>query len=225
MNDAIEMNNRGVKWLVEGKYTFALSDLKKAAECMQTITKICEQACTIRAAEESIGEMHHEDHNASPVYFTAVPAVSEGQRFFQSQRCVFIHDTPFTIPQQMTTTATTVVGVIILYNMALTYQLAYQCSLIPNANENALTLYEMAYTLAVKYCERGNFTPIIVACMNNLGCLHYELGEFDCARTYLDELVHYIRKGPNGCYITLLQKNEFMLNAMLLRNTHSADAA
>lgn len=220
MNDAIQMNNEGVALLVEGNYTLALSNLKRAAECMHTLTKPGERAHNGPADEDSMGGTDHEDHHDFCTYFTEAPAVLDGQRFRQSECCVVMHDTPFNIPLtlQMTSTAATVVGAVVLFNMALTYQLANQCPLIPHANENALSLYEMAYILAAKYCKRVNMTPIIVACMNNLGCLHYELGEFDCAKIYLGNLVQCRKKDPHGC-TTLLQKDQLAI----LRNANSAD--
>jgi tetratricopeptide (TPR) repeat protein len=226
MNDAIQMNNRGVALLVEGNYTSALSNLKKAAEFMHTLTKTGEQELKRHADKDLRGAMdhkdHYEDHHNFSTYFTAAPAVLKGQRFRQSDRSVVIHDAPFNIPLtlQMTTSTATVVGAVVLFNMALTYQLAKQCPLIPHANENALSLYEMAYILAEKYCKGVNMTPIIVACINNLGCLHYELGEFDCARTYLGNLVQFNRKDPNGC-TTLAPRDQLTI----LRNTDLADIA
>jgi tetratricopeptide (TPR) repeat protein len=224
MNEAITLNNQGVQRLQEGDYSSALSDLKQAAELMHAALKVLEGSGTIPAEV-----IQYEGEENSRAYISAVPAKEE-HVLSSSENFVFLHDTPFRIPSSVPSNkaGATIVIAIVLYNMALTYHISFcQSYSIPRSNEYAISLYKMACNIGRKYCGDVNMMSIVMACMNNLGYLHYELGQFECAKIYLDDLARYITTlgEESDGRAHQLQKNEFMLNAVFLRKSHPARAA
>jgi tetratricopeptide (TPR) repeat protein len=229
MNAAIALNNQGVQRLREGDYRMALSNLKEAAELMYLATKDFdgdEHGCHTPA-----GQRQEERRAPNERYFLADGSAKDDHLLKPSDNIFFIHDTPFTISSVLlpnNRAGLTVISTIVLYNMSLTYHLSScQCSAIPHAQECATTLYKMACSLAMKHKNDELMIRIAMASMNNLGCLHFEWGNFESAKEYLDALAQYlVTLGANyDGPVPLIQRNELMLNVIILRNPHAARAA
>lgn len=229
MNAAITLNNRGVQRLKQGNFKSALTVLKEAAELMYVATKALSDAEALPVVHTP--EYLHEDtKNKETRNIFSAGVVKDDHVLKPSDNIFFIHDTPFTICSILPydKQGLTIMSTIVLYNMSLTYHLSSsQCSAIPHAQECATTLYKMACSLAMKHSDDELMIRIAMASLNNLGCLHYELGDFTCAKEYLDDLACYLMTlGESyGGPVQLIQRNELMLNVIILRNPHAARAA
>eukprot|EP00545_Synedropsis_sp_CCMP1620_P004211 CAMPEP_0119018156 /NCGR_PEP_ID=MMETSP1176-20130426/18735_1 /TAXON_ID=265551 /ORGANISM="Synedropsis recta cf, Strain CCMP1620" /LENGTH=85 /DNA_ID=CAMNT_0006972099 /DNA_START=57 /DNA_END=311 /DNA_ORIENTATION=- len=77
--------------------------------------------------------------------------------------------------------------------MALCYHLdSLRPNAMPGAVQNAVTLYEMAYSLGLQVNEDSRSHPIILMSLNNMGQLHNEVGNFEKSRLYLEDLSAYV---------------------------------
>ena len=210
----------------EGNYSTAITVLRRAAEQMYTLTTAVDQATVAALPNANATGAQHEGFCEHCSHSMRSPENSLGA---SSKASLFMQDKPFCITplQHITKKQHTFVSTTILYNMALAYHLAAtQCAPIPKAFQCASVLYRMACSLALKNVQSDdNMAPIAMGCMNNLGCLYYDTGEFDQARLCLDDLAKFIASVGKSSSVPLLQRNEFMLNTMLFRNLHGAPAA
>jgi hypothetical protein len=92
---------------------------------------------------------------------------------------------------------------------------------------NAMALYQKSYTLTMKYIYDRESHSIILISLNSLGQLAHEIGEFEMATHYLEELTsRIIRFAEVGDVNFIENPQEFLLNALVLRNLkHAAGAA
>eukprot|EP00540_Astrosyne_radiata_P015355 CAMPEP_0116822856 /NCGR_PEP_ID=MMETSP0418-20121206/506_1 /TAXON_ID=1158023 /ORGANISM="Astrosyne radiata, Strain 13vi08-1A" /LENGTH=180 /DNA_ID=CAMNT_0004451027 /DNA_START=106 /DNA_END=648 /DNA_ORIENTATION=- len=116
----------------------------------------------------------------------------------------------------------------ILYNTALTYHLSLmRPPKIAGAYSNAIALYKMVYTLGVQEKEVTGFSQIIIPTLNNLGQIHHELGEFNKSMRFMEDLMKYI--STLGEFLSrqeaTVERQDFMLNYLILRAAHGAAAA
>ena len=143
------------------------------------------------------------------------------------QEPCFLRTTPFQIAASPEPTYTEV-STVILFNMALTYQLSFMqnCSL-PKSIENAAGLYGMAGSIAMKHLDQSSFTRLLMASLNNLGFLYFEIGNYQLAKEYFDEMSRCIvNLNPRAITPEVLQeKDELLLNTMVLKEPHGAKAA
>lgn len=228
MQEAIILNNHGVHNLKTGQFSAALKYLKQAAERLYKLTRETNQVPETeeeQAFEQNIFKLDAEG-NCDVCCETSLKG---GCSLMQSDNIgVFIQATPFCLPQTFpcNKVGLTFVSTIVLYNMGLTYHLSScQCSSIPNAIESAVTLYKMSCALAVRHPGNDQLIPLVMACMNNLGCLYFDLGDFDMSKKFLDDLTLYIMSLGANLRVPQLKRNELMLNAILLRNPSAARAA
>ena len=116
----------------------------------------------------------------------------------------------------------------VLFNMALTYHLGSPLphNLCPSLY-NALTLYDMAYSVARRVEKEPGSQRVICAALNNLGHLHHELGRYGTSRGYLDDLSSYIVSLDlfGGDKESKSEQRRFLLNAMFLLKPRGAPAA
>jgi len=143
----------------------------------------------------------------------------------------FLCDCPIVMqrhPNNRTSATCTLESATILYNMGLTYHLNFirVTESLEHALSNALTLYEMAYNLGMQIPNSVRSSQIVMASLNNLGQLHHELGDFGRSRFFLEELSSYIMSLENPPQHEIaLERHEFMLNVMVLREPQGAPAA
>lgn len=116
----------------------------------------------------------------------------------------------------------------VIFNMALAYHLGSPLphNLCPSLY-NALTLYDMAYSVAMRVEKEYGSQRVICAALNNLGHLHHELGRYGTSRGYLDNLSSYIVSlGTHGSdNESQSEQRRFLLNAMFLLKPRGAPAA
>lgn len=211
MNIAIDHNNRAVELLEKGYNEQALMEFKKAAQLMYSTTQTLKDQ-----RPQSVGE--------SPLICTLCTASEKSIATDNS----FIRSTPLLMSySEGATSSCTIERATILVNMALCYHLD---SLRPNsmagAIQNAVTLYEMAYSLGLQVNEDSRSHPIILMALNNMGQMYHEVGNFEKSRLYFEDLSAYVvMLGEIGEGHTVSDRHEFMLNAMVLRNPNTCAGA
>lgn len=157
------------------------------------------------------------------------------------------------LPQlPLTSTTCACESAAILFNMALSYHLSSTYSVESIPLHNALTLYEMACSVALRVesqheqlqqllllqsytqqqqhqQQRQCISRVIMASLNNIGQVYHRLGKYKKARDYLDDLSHYVLNAgttaPTLERTEILERREFLLNAMLLHEPRGAPAA
>lgn len=211
MNTAINHNNKGVKCLQQGHYAEALLELKKSAQQMYSTTQEMKKKMSTGGDEE----------------------MQQSETLCETQRCVittgnsFIRSTALTMSSaEEPASQCTVESAVVLMNMALCYHLDNATLMsLPEALENAMTLYKMAYSLALQVMkEDARAHDIVLTSLNNLGQLHHEMGNFDKSKLYLEDLSAYVVYLSDGGE-RIMDSHEFMLNAMILRNPHKCAGA
>ena len=210
MNVAINHNNLGVSFLQKGRREEAMLELKKAAQLMyKTTQELKEKALT--GSQQCHLSDQHEAHLCSVVTTNS-----------------FIRSTPLLMSySEGQASSCTVESAIVLMNMALCYHLdSTEAKSMPDAMQNALTLYQMAYGLGVQARGDERAFNLILTSLNNMGQLHHEMGDFEKSRLYLEDLSTYITfVNQRGSGHLIEDRHEFMLNAMVLRNPNSCAGA
>ena len=94
------------------------------------------------------------------------------------------------------------------------------------ATQNATTLYEMSYSLAIQCNRDPRAHQIILISLNNLGQLAHELGNFESSGRYFDDVSSYVNfLGHMGEGDLVTDRHDFMLNALVLRNPNKCAGA
>jgi tetratricopeptide (TPR) repeat protein len=219
MQSAVTHNNRGIAFLEKGIHEEALLEFKAAAQLMYSFT----QELKKHNSAEKEGNEAPADEQPRESFTACAPS----NRSIYTENS-FICSTPIImLSSDEPSSACTIESASILLNMALCYHLN---SMRPNSMQgvlqNALNLYEMAYGLAIQVHEDARSQKIIMTSLNNLGQLNYEMGEFDTAKLYLDDLSTYINYlGGEVERAVLGDLHECMLNCMILKNPHAGAAA
>jgi hypothetical protein len=210
LHAAVEHNNQGIDYLEQGLHENSLQEFKRAAQMLHLTTQYLKE--------------NHGNIKGLP----AKPSNIQARKSIPTNND-FIRSTPLRLGNSDgTTISCTIESATVLLNMALCCHLnsVGTCS-ISDAMSNAIALYEMSYTLAMKCSYDQRSHPIILISLNNLGQLAHEVGEFELSTRYLEELsskVVRFREGGELSYIDNPQ--EFLLNALVLRNLyHAAGAA
>ena len=95
-----------------------------------------------------------------------------------------------------------------------------------DALQNAVVLYDMAYGLCLRIHEDMRSNEIILIALNNLGQIHFEIGEYQKSQSYFDDLATYLMfLGPAHEHDADNGRRECILNAMVLRNPSTSAAA
>lgn len=216
MNSAIEHNNNAITLLQKGLYEQSLSEFKKAAQMMYSLTQKLKHTAIDGLANNS------EQHGATTTQCatTQLDIVSD---------CMFIRTRPIAMTYtDEPKSSCTVESATILMNMALCYHLdSMRPNCMPDAQQNAITLYEMAYSLGLQINEDRRSHDLILTSLNNLGQIYNELGDYSRSRNYFEDLTTYVLfLGPaNQGESATNDRHEFMLNAMVLRNPNTSAAA
>ena len=212
MNTAIKHNNLGVALLQKGRHEEALLELKQAAELMYSIAqKLKEMVLSgVRPCSPlQFCETHQCSISTSNSLIRSTPLLMSYNTGDPSSSCA-------------------VESAIVLMNMALCYHLdSVEANTMPGAVQHALTLYNMAYSLGVQVEDDERAFDLVLTSLNNLGQLHYEMGDFEQSRGYLEDIAAYVAfldEHESG-YLIDEDRHEFMLNAMVLRNPTSCARA
>ena len=232
---AVKSNNVGVSLLETARYDEALDVFRSAADLMYVVTQVVNAAhpeanwCAsisdpstcrkVKDAQEKMLKMST---------FT----VEENQHPLGRRHDVdcFLHLRAFnlTMPACSHDVDCALHSATILANMALTYHLAVPqtaSSNFPSFN-SAMTLYEMAYSVASRVQHSEQSSQIMMVTLNNMGQIHHECGMYDEARSILNTLQEYIRHRIKvGDEAFSAEKRMYLLNAMLLVKPRGAAAA
>ena len=217
LSQSINYNNRGVLCLRDGSLYNALLNFKHAAQGMYTITQ---------HMKSSVGCSHFELEQSSTICAPTLEAIDTGDLFLCSHPIVMLEDPSAT--KKGSIRQCTVESCICLFNMALTYHLdALRAATMEGALHNAASLYEMAFNLGLQVQEDIRISRVIMSALNNLGHIHHWLGDYAISRAFLDDLSLYIHSlsYPVHCEQEVALRNDFMLNAMILREPQLAAAA
>ena len=233
---AIESNDVGVSLLEASRYEEALNVFRSAADLMYVVRQVlnttdpferdwnasttdpstCEK---VQAAQEKLRQV-------------SSPPLKDNQQLAarRLETDCFLHVRGFTLlmPADDDEVSCALHSATILTNMALAYHLAVPQTSSSNFQSfhNAMTLYEMAYSVAARVESSENSSRIIMVTLNNLGQIHHECGMYAEARNILNTLQEYIRhRIKDGDDSFSAEKRVYLLNAMLLVKPRGAAAA
>ena len=225
---AITYNNIGVSLLETGSHEESLEIFRGSAELMFVATRTVNEQCPQASARvdkkinQVVGKLQHILSEAKP---------KQGKYDSRREADCFLHHTAIRLLPQSESQAPcdgALESATVLFNMALAYHLAspLPCQTCTSLH-NALTLYDMAYSVAARIDNEFGSQRVICAALNNLGYLHHELGRYSTSREYLDKLSSYIVSlDPNQADKTVKsERRQFLLNALLLYKPRGAAAA
>mmetsp|Transcript_29424 Transcript_29424/g.44899 ORF Transcript_29424/g.44899 Transcript_29424/m.44899 type:complete len:206 (-) Transcript_29424:23-640(-) len=204
MDSAMKHNNNGIHFLQKGDYCRALLEFKLAAQFM----------CSVHS-------------NVEPQPQLQVSCITKEMPVHTENS--FIHSKPMIMLSTNITTSSSCdyESTIILVNMALCYHLDSQgAKSMEKSRENAITLYEMSYSMGLRINSDERSHHIILSALNNLGQIYNEIGEYQKSRSYLEDLTAYVAYlGNEGRCSSLADQQELILNAIVLRNPNTSAAA
>lgn len=207
MNAAIDHNNRGIECLMKGENELALIQFKRAAQLMH-------------AASKEMKRTEHREHSTIGSYSQTMCKIESSNNFIRSTPIVMSHE------HEVSDTCT-IESAIILLNMALCYHLdSIKAQPMSSALKNAITLYEMSYSLGVQVRDDPRAHQLILTSINNLAEISYELGDFESSRTLMEDLgtfVAFLVDSNQGTEV--LDRKDLILNAMVLANPNIGAAA
>ena len=233
---AIDSSTVGVSLLKATRYEEALDLFRSAADLMYEVTTVLNAAgpsqadwieiisnpttcAKVQAAQEKLQKV-------------STSTVKENEQ--RAERCheadCFLHVRGFSLlmPPKEEEVPCALYSATILTNMALAYHLAVPQTSSSNypSFHNAMTLYEMAYSVATRVDNSEHSSRIVMAALNNMGQIHHECGMYDDARYILNTLQEYIRhRIKDGDDAFSAEKRVYLLNAMLLVKPRGAAAA
>lgn len=229
MNDAINVNNIAIKLLKAGCLEDALVTFKAAAQLMYPVSQFF-QAQAGEKVSRPVPYRSHEDSEdlikaANDKLALLEPACPPRKKLKMTTQDTFLSTEPFLIQQaSKNPTSCTLESATIVFNMALAYNLSGSRPCV----EKALSLFEMAFSLAFSMNDSGSsLAPkLAMASLNNAGNLHYSLGNYQASRQYLDTLSSFIIALPStSSEESLRERHDLLLNAMLLQAPTIAGAA
>jgi hypothetical protein len=227
MSVAIECNNIGVDLLENGCPSEALGVFRETVKLMNP-------------ASRSFKESQH-DHT------TVDPPLSESETMKAIERAIrhtqqllqsahqridrggnptndsMLLTPPLKIPRLASVPCScTKNSAIVVYNMGLAcFRNGTERSL-----RKSLCLFDMAYTLASTQSHDRSSLKVCMASLNNSGQIHYSLTNYDLEQRYLQNLSNMVLSNPSTDSVDDIQeRQQFLLNALLLREPCSAGAA
>jgi hypothetical protein len=239
---AVDSNNAGVSFMEMARYDEALEVFRSAADLMYVVTQLMNKVAN--TDEATIDTSTNDDSSSirtrleearEKVEKLSASISKESRRAVVShlETDCFLHTQGFYLSMPPVTTKghaipCAVHSATILANMALTYHLAVpQTSCSDNASlRNAMTLYEMAYSVTIRVEQDEDSSRVIMAALNNMAHINHECGMYDESSHILNVLQEYIRhqiKLGNDSFST--EKKVYLLNAMFLRQPYGARAA
>ena len=216
MDIAINHNNEGILLLERGMHERALSEFKAAAQLMYNITQ-----------EFKNRRLNGEDANAR---FESLTICSQSENPVVTGNS-FIRSNPILMSCSQEPNGAvhcTIESATILLNMALTYHIDSQNpNCMKDALQNAIMLYDMAYSLGLQVHKDSRTNQIILTALNNLGLIYYEQGDYSKSTLYMEDLSTFLTfLSSEGEAENTNDLQEYILNALVLRNPNrSAGAA
>jgi hypothetical protein len=237
---AVDSNNAGVSFMEMARYDEALEVLRSAADLMHVVTQLMKVSNTdegtidtnIHAESASILIKLEETREKVDKISASISKESRRAVTPLLETDCFLHTQGFYLAMPSATKGDAIPCAIhsatILANMALTYHLAVpQTPCSDNTSlRNAMTLYEMAYSVTIRVEQNLDSSRVIMAALNNMAHINHECGMYDESSHILNVLQEYIRhqiKLGNDSFST--EKKIYLLNAMFLKQPHGARAA
>ena len=233
---AIESNNVGVSLLEASRYEEALNVFRSAADLMYVVTQV------LKTTDPVDGDRHA--RMSDPSTCKKVQEAQEKMRTVSNKLLkdnpqlaarrletdCFLHVRAFNLwmPTEGDEVPCALHSATILANMALAYHLAVPQISSSNFSmfHNAMTLYDMAYSVAARVECNEHSSRIIMVTLNNLGMIHHECGKYDEASCILNSLQEYIQhRIKDGDDSFSAEKRAYLLNAMLVVKPRGAAAA
>jgi tetratricopeptide (TPR) repeat protein len=214
---AIVQNNEGINFLERGLHKHALFKFQEAARILYQVTKRIK-----KNVDGGNPEMQPRIESRTVCWISEKSILKEN---------LFIRSKPIFMKapsDSMETSHCTLESATVLLNMAMTYHIDSQIpNCIEDALNNAIKLYEMAYSLGLKLQADDRSNQIILTVLNNLGQIYFEIGEYSRSRLYFEDLNMYVSVlRPLGHDDIFCDRKECMLNALVLLNPYrSAPAA
>jgi len=227
---AIQYNNIGVTLLESGHHEVGLEVFRGSAELMYTATNarnhVSSQTNTA-SEDEKIMQVK------AKLQLTHITSLTKAKKIdSQIEIDCFLYHTGIRLTpppsEGQPIYSCALVSATVLFNMALAYHLGSpQPHQICPSLHNALTLYDMAYNVATRVGTQPESQLVICASLNNLGQLHHELGQYSTSRKNLDNLSSYIVSlDPHAAdNKSIIERRQFLLNAMMLHKPRGAPAA
>jgi hypothetical protein len=237
MNSAIECNNIGVALFQTGRISEAVDTLRTAAQLMTDVSHMLQAAgsplalylsgkvtpmvhpsqilrgiSVLRRAKDVLSQLPSEE----ATLHTSGKLGDREEDCFSSLSPVILALYPYQ-PHSCTYESSA-----ILFNMAL----ADQTQRSKTNLLHAISLYEMAYGLASMVPEDYRSSIVAMASLNNLGFVHYSIGNYNLSRQTLDFLVRFIALLPQTTDEgTRQERLQYLMNAEYLREPMIAGAA
>lgn len=233
---AVDSNNTGVALLEMARYEEALEVFRSAADLMFVVTqemKIDQSGASIDAKQqnESSSTSKKVTDTQDRIHNIAASLTSKRRRVLTPDETdCFLHHQGFNLfmPTHRQEVPCALHSATILANMAMAYHLSVPCTSSPEspALRNALTLYEMAYSVASRIDQNESSSRVIMASLNNMAHIHHECGMYEQSRHILDNLQEYIRQRikSENCIFSQ-EKRVYLLNALFLNKPQGAAAA
>jgi len=239
MEASIQCNNVGVVMLRSGGLNDALEIFKGAANIMHTVSTCIQEQTAAAVLEVRQDQDVSEDQSlaiGSPQVDSLRQAKDELLHAVEQARTsstgVDAKDNHFLFAQPMLIdslpqngseiTSCAIESASIVYNMGLAYHLI-------GSNEHlqkALSLFDMAFTLAYSESTDSRASKIIMASLNNAGEIYHLFGNYTLSRQYLDTLCNYILTLPPVPDDEVMrERHQILLNTMLLNPPQFAGAA
>lgn len=246
MANIIRLNNSGVTNLEAGRYREALIDFREAADLthsgspilMGAQSEVYLENADLNRAWKTSSTHRSSNADAVPTITDTKHQTSHSEQHMQSTNTMarelgsdmcFLRRSAFRIPlDDDQPKSFTKMCTILLFNMALCYHISFcQSFWLPNGLQNASTLYNMAGSIAISNVEDHTLMKVLIATLNNLGYLSFELGDFEQSRDYFNELRRCVLNlDPNDTNSeNIIEREEVLLNTMVLRDPHAAKAA
>jgi tetratricopeptide (TPR) repeat protein len=238
MNEAFSCNNMGVSLLLQGKHALALKCFSQAARrlyCISFKSHMIDEMIPLQGTklETELGLYRANDSYYSDDIIESA-TLSECAFTQNDDYSLYVFTNPFllndTTSVRNKSTMAISSSVIVIFNMALCHDTAWRMYESSNGiHSNAIKLYEMACCLAIQNSvDRCIMDQIVTACLNNLGCIFYRIGEYENSRLYSEHMILFMSQRDYSLDDddAKLQRKEYLLNLMQIQSPHfSASAA
>lgn len=219
MTQAAKYNHRGIELLSKGHSIDALEMFKEATRLLQIAGRRNSESppCSTRSACEDESDRADQEMNDSSTDAESpchTPLISFPR--IDVDGC-FMACTPLEITSSENLVSSA--AAVVIFNMALTYHLLpVTLSQRLAARRHSLSLYEMAYNLALSNIENASSSRLIMVTLLNMALLEKELEDSQEAERCLLDLAEYISalEAESSGHEISSQRNEFLLKATLL---------
>jgi hypothetical protein len=231
---AVETNNIGVVLLEQSLYADALEVFRSAADLMYLVTQELKaaQLSPEDRVDSSLTKMKIRSIQKKIQVITQSAGNKRRQVLKHSESDCFLHDCGLTLSYAASPATCALQSATIFLNMALSYHLSIpegSSAGVP-ALRNAMTLYEMSYSVASLVEQTDDSSRIVMAALNNMAYIHHGCGLSEKSREVMDTLQAYIRqttitRTPQGSSIFTEETRVYLLNAVFLHEPRGAAAA